>query len=832
MGYKSLFLLNYNQYYNRLVKKEETIDAYAPYIVYGPDEANTYKLIVSNFNPNDGINTEHVFNVPEPNFDYVVVLDENNEIDSRWFVIQAERTRGNQYKTSLRRDLVADLYDEAIGATCYIERAMINYGNKLIYNSENLPVNQIKKGETLLKDITGCPWIVGYVALDGVAQDTQIDSSTTSVDAPVLSSFTYEQFNDMAANGINKITSITIQADGYSNFAIDPQTVYSFKFGAESSYSKRQKTNEDQISLYYYTNKIGSKQGPAAATTIQQTYETMAAEVQTNAETYVDAEIPQSILNENEVAAALSQNGLLVAGSDGTLYVATLAQTGTTAASFKPKAGALYENLIKIMQDTNVLAVPSTGLANKDGFTLTVEMETYTAAIKAYDGQTFNATLKPANKILKDAPYKMFCIPYPLDNNSGRTWYSKINAEGEYEHTEMIPDKQAGLNFAMAIAKKLDKKLYDLQLLPYCPAREWTTAVNPTWGNGPIAIQDELILERNGSISQVNDEVLTPVVANGKFLTYALWCETSSMSFIIKNPISVPTNALDFKLEHETSFYRLVSPNYSGAFQFKATANQGVDYFNINCTYKPLQPYIHVAPNFKGLYGGDYNDARGLICGGDFSLPTLSDAWEQYQINNKSYMESFNRQIENMELTYNIQRSQQKEGAIINAITAGIGGATSGAFAGSIGGAAGTITGAAIGGTIGTAASIYGMNRDLMYSNQLYNEAKSFAQDQFNLSLQNIQALPYSLNRVGAYDINNKYFPFLEFYSCSDEEKEAVKNFILYNSMTVNAIGTIESYMQGEPTFIRAQLIRIDNLAEDYHAFAELASELHKGIYI
>ena len=830
----NLYLLQYNNYYNRLVKREEGISAYLPYVIYGPEENDEYLLTeIENFYEADGVSTQQVVNTPTADFDYLVAVDEYGRIDSRWFVIEAVKDAKDKYVLSLHRDLFADYYDDIISQPCYVERAIVNHGNKLIYNSENSQVNQIKMRETLLKDITGCPWIVGYVALD--VPETQISSSTVSIDAPVNSSFTYDQFTSMAANGVNKINSITVQAEGYSNAATDYISIYSFKFGTNTSgeYSKRKKTDDDRSSLVFYTNKIGSKQGPAAATTIQQTYEGIAATVQTNTENYVNTETSELVLNNDEVSAALSQNGLRVSGVDSVSYIATLTQTGTTTKTFKPRAGALYENLIKIMQDAGVLANPATQLTNQEGFTVIVEMETYAATVKRYDGQAFTATIKTANKALKDAPYKMFCIPYPIDGNSGRTWIYKENAEGEPQITDYIPDKQASLNFAMAIAKTLGSNLYDMQLLPYCPAREWTTAVNPTWGQGPITILDQLGLSKTGAISNVNDEVITPVVEGGKLLTYALWCETSSMNFTINNPITVPNNSIDFKVEHETSFCRLVSPNYSGAFEFKPTSNQGVDYFEVNCTYKPFQPYIHVAPNFKGLYGGDYNDARGLICGGDFSLPTLGDAWEQYQINNKSYLESFNRQIENMEITYNIQRNQQREAAAINAISAGISGASTGALMGGSINPWGSLAGLATGG-IAAGVSAYGAQRDLIYADQMFNESRAYAKDQFNLSLQNIQALPYTLNRVGAYDINNKFFPFLEFYSCSDEEKAAMTARIRYTSMTVGAIGTVEEYLQAEPSFIQAQLIRFEpeDTFEDYHIVAAIAAELHKGIYI
>ena len=86
-----LYMLSYNNYFNRLVKRENTLDDYIKYAVYDP--------IVCNFNPADGINTEHIFNTAylanSPEGDYLIVADATTrEINSRWFIIGAERQRG------------------------------------------------------------------------------------------------------------------------------------------------------------------------------------------------------------------------------------------------------------------------------------------------------------------------------------------------------------------------------------------------------------------------------------------------------------------------------------------------------------------------------------------------------------------------------------------------------------------------------------------------------------------------------------------------------------------------------------------------------------------
>ena len=88
-------------------------------------------------------------------------------------------------------------------------------------------------------------------------------------------------------------------------------------------------------------------------------------------------------------------------------------------------------------------------------------------------------------------------------------------------------------------------------------------------------------------------------------------------------------DALSRKLANECDVLRLVSQNYSAIFEFSPAKSGGVDGFLADCTYKPWSPYIHILPKLKGLYGDNFvaiDDARGLICGGDMSLPQLSNA--------------------------------------------------------------------------------------------------------------------------------------------------------------------------------------------------------------
>ena len=63
-------------------------------------------------------------------------------------------------------------------------------------------------------------------------------------------------------------------------------------------------------------------------------------------------------------------------------------------------------------------------------------------------------------------------------------------------------------------------------------------------------------------------------------------------------------------------------------------------------------------------------------------------------------------------------------------------------------------------------------------------------------------------------------------------------NYLLYNSMNVNTIGTLNDYIiPNEKTFIQASIIRLEDnsLSGTYYSANELfeiSNELKKGVYI
>lgn len=148
------------------------------------------------------------------------------------------------------------------------------------------------------------------------------------------------------------------------------------------------------------------------------------------------------------------------------------------------------------------------------------------------------------------------------------------------------------------------------------------------------------------------------------------------------------------------------------------------------------------------------------------------------------------------------------------------------------GGIAGGPIGMAIGGAVGGVASAAGGVTDVFINNTLRNDALDLTKDQFGYNLGNIQARPNTLSKTGSLIIDNPYIPYLEYYTCTDTEKQALRDKIKYNGMTVMRIGKIKDFIRQEPTYIKGKLIRLENVKDDYHLIKNIANELDKGVFI
>ena len=353
----------------------------------------------------------------------------------------------------------------------------------------------------------------------------------------------------------------------------------------------------------------------------------------------------------------------------------------------------------------------------------------------------------------------------------------------------------------------------------------------------------------------INDQLETNAVLTiGSIVMYGWGTIDDSYSFKVSNITSISSaqsvklrvvatiiyesavNALDYKISNECDFMRLTSPNFNGMFEFKLSKfENGIHYFNIDCTYKPFNPYIKLNPDFSGLYGADFNDSTGLILGGDFSLSILTNPWTEYQLANKNYQNIFNRQIQNLDVSQQIAREQMQFSNTVGIITGTVGGGIGGAATGGKLGPIGAVVGGMLGTTAGAALSAFGASKNEEWLARQQQEARNYSIDMYNYQLGNIQALPQSITKSDPITYNNKVWPILEEFSCTDAEKEVIKNKIEYDGMTIMAIGSLGQYSVSEDfdkAYVKGQLIRCESINDDFHIIDAIYQEVNKGFYI
>lgn len=403
------------------------------------------------------------------------------------------------------------------------------------------------------------------------------------------------------------------------------------------------------------------------------------------------------------------------------------------------------------------------------------------------------------------APYFMFCMPYDAFR-----WTSP---------TEISQPKGLASSCAQALSGTFSGSgvLLDIQLLPYCPDKSLLTgAAMGQCGQNYVGIINKTTNAAEGYINFFSNPDVQGYIATKDTSTQGY----TDFTYHIGN----------IKLESQTNMARLVSPNGNGVWEFvpakEVDANNTSNKIQYSMTCMPYQPYIKIEPQFGRLYGGNYNDTRGLICGGDFSLPQISNQWNSYQIQNKNYQNMFNRQIESLDL----QQKYEKRQDISNIITGTLQGMAAGGMAGSSINKAGA---GIVGAVVGAGASLAGGIMDLQANQALRADKRSATIDMHNMSLQNIQALPASVSKTSNFNIEQPKVPYLEIYSCTTDEKENFEKYLALYSFSINRVGNIKDYLQKNTrTFIRATLIRDEGIKDDSHLLADISQELSQGIYV
>ena len=797
-----LFLKNYNNYYNRRIKTDTNFSNY------------DYEIVQKiNFNPNDEIVTEQIINWSNTwTPDYMIVLKNATivegqplEVDERWFVIDSKRTRKGQYNFTLKRDVIADNYAGLNTGVFSIDRCNLPSDNPLIFNKEGFDYNQIKKQEYLISDRTNTPWIVGYMATDAnsshsisFAQDYDIDLRNTS--------FASWQYADKLGtqHGPATVTDCKIGISYENDWWEGGYTGCFIWNGPATNWTETVSGNNIGLANEMVRYSQANYNTVKNSTRINWWNWSLANDKENQ------AHLPD--LTDSQISDLWSYNGKKVLFSDG-VYLISFTNPYDTIYTYTDNDNELTQYIV------NTLAAHSpTGTVKHTHLEeYKARRHTYTLSYnKVADITTINWKLPSTANTLTDAPYKMFCLPLPLN---GHDVYIDSNKQ----------DRDVNLQVAMDILANTTSgqtaQIYDVQILPFCPIEfsYYSSGSIVTYLTSPSGVVDvdySLITNTQGQTTTTIGRIYFPKTSSFKFTTTQILKKNSDATYSRVNITAQPyLNATgDTKILSEQQFIRLCDSTYTSVFEMSPVKNGGINSFNMFCTYKPYNPYILVAPNFGGLYGNTYEDSRGLLCLGDYSLPNTDTAWQQYELNNKTYQQSFNREITHMEKEFAIQRQEAGFGIASGTLTGAVSGAVAG---GMVGGGYGAAAGAIAGGVTSLAGGIM----DYANMGKRQGEEINYRKDIFNFSLQNIKAMPNTLTKTSAIVANTKYLPFIECYDATDEEQQILRDYIKYNGMKAGYVGNINT-----SGFVRANIIKYNEplAAQEVD---EINKELMKGVY-
>ena len=819
---QGLILLAYNAYYNRFLKSEASLQDYLD-----NSEGSDYLIKNVNFNPADGLNTIHVagngeldnrLEFRDYSFTYALLIeynpalttreaiyaDEDTHILSKWFILDNDRTRGGQYRLSLRRDVLVDYMKQIKKSPIFVDKGILNDPlNPLLLNNEDVRVNQIKKDEILLKDLSGVPWLIMYLK-KGVLGNSELgpdENGKIPINVPSPDPYIAEEIN-------TPITSWAYYQYIANDYKYSDFNTFWITFWNNWMSEQRQLQvwdNAPNLSVGYYniaTGNLGIAGRSGQEDQIALAFLAQTSTMRTQANT---------AFGYNDNANSLwAYNDKIIKDSQGKYFKVRVYQVSsgkTTHDITSTDAPALKSTM------TNIWNTATEQTASPDNKSFKVKVNWISIRIELTELKSYQTEVDfgayTAKGTLDSPLFDAICLPY-----GAITIKEKNNA------FNLTTSAERSLQIMNSIATQLTSQyVLDLQLLPYCPLQGLITA------SKTITVRD---INKSSVCGKYSSD----------YTDCLLVAENANFTLDINQSIEINgfydgdvSSSFKMKFLNDCTMVRLCSPNYNGLFEFNLAKNGGkVNRINADITLRPFNPYIHLNPDFDHLYGTDFNDIRGLVCNGDFSLGIINDAWNVYEIQNKNYQAIFDRQIQNLDVNNAIARQEAGWGMAAGVVSGAASGAAGGAI---VGGGWGALAGA----VIGAGTSAIGGALDLANLQKRQQEARSYAIDNYNLQLGNVRALPYSITKTSALTYNNKLFPFIEIYTCSEEEEWAYYLKLWWNGMTIGKIDYLPNYVSGNwANYFRGKLVALygeeGSNAVENRIIEAINDELMKGVFI
>lgn len=779
----------------------------------------------------------------------------DNTNGTHWFITGCSKPRQAQYVYTLVRDVFVDFYDSIINSNAIIKRAnQITPVTGLAQYKKTMNLSQIKTREIVLEDGAGKGWIYVYLAKNArlTAEDDYFKIPKVQNAWNTTVTLTSEMMTNLSAK------KLLIMNEMYAKFRLrqiesSGRNIFSSQFFYQSSRTKCTHNIMTQSSLYseYYVSGALTEDS-VIASYIGSQYDTYMTHIKATSEYLID----------ESYNALVGLDGQVVADTSGKLYTVSVTSYPSPTGSYTVFGTAEFSKALAdnfnwgIEYGDNPLYFDLQGQAYTITFTLVTEWGSYYYRIPTAWINNRVSTVDCLYDIMA-FPIECHVITNLLGDSGSIIETKEGNLDTSYTDT---------MNFVQALKTAMGDAIYDIQWLPYGPFDADTTSgtfyynlknkqgysntratfINTT--ETTTKTSGDISSSHTGSQTNIVDTEATQVSTTcaayeGVIQSNVAWINLSSNNYhktVSKKIFTNSTNYLTNRIRNETTFLRLCGPNWNSTFEFRDVYNNGFNGYIIDMTLKPYNPFVRVQPLFDGLYGSNYNDPRGLILKGDFSIEQTTEAYRNYQLNNRNYDLIFNRNMQSLDLKNSVALRSDAINMGMDAmsiITGSISGASSGAVSGAM---TGTAIGAGAGAIAGAVTGVVGGVADLVVNNQLRDMNKSLRLDQrdaalkqYQYQLGNIVALPDTLTRSSSFDAMYRVYPVLEVYTCSDEEKAQLNLAVQWNGIEINQISTLKEqieYQSGE-LFISAELIRYYGDIND-QIYAAINERLASGIYI
>jgi hypothetical protein len=792
-------------------------------------------LEYQNFNPNDYCTASIIVNTTS-RWDFVYCEDN----DTRWFVTSQTFLRADQARLILTRDIISDNLWANIDNDYHMGKASIITDDiSYAQYGQSTNLSQVKVGETLLKDGYGKGWIYVYMAKNAVLttsnnhlyvpkQDNAINNSVTVTDAMIA---------DLKAKTLCVVDDVTLRF--YARLGTR-NTPYHLDVG--TSAVTRQNVKSYTASDFY---SVSNPSDETLEKAFSAQYSDILADFKTNSGYLINEEYNSLIGLNGATLIDSNSNSYSVTVEEKAFSVVTYYLSNETFATTYASATGMKtagQKILSINVTGHFYDITITKLANTS------------TSMYRMPGSLINN-----RSVTKDALYDIMALPLGANVRAYK--------DGNKTPTMITTAYEDTITFVQTLKKAMGDNIYDIQWLPYGPfaitdpsttqqsfavsSKRDTIKTGDATKTDTTTDGDSKVTSETSYVQVLNDSEATTQQTTGfvydaetdeKSNVAWCWLSTSSIHRSVASSL-IDGNSSDYmenRIRNETTFYRLCAPNWASTFEFRPVCNNGLRGYNIDMTLKPYTPFVRVQPIFGGLYGENYNDPRGLVFSGDFSIEQVSDAWQQYKLQNKNYELIFNRQIESLDTQQSVARRQDAwnyASDIVGTITTPIQNAAEGTKMGLVtGNPALALGGGIAGGITGLAGGVMNLIQNNAYRDMaeaMRSDTRNATICQWQYQTGNIKALPYSLSKTSSFDVSYRIFPVLEEYSCTPEELGRLRKTIEYNGIDINEVCNLSDFLShsSEDVFVSAYPLRTESTMsnDEYEMFV---STLEKGIYI